>query len=222
MHRVDGRRPRDGLEAIELDVGLLHTHRAVYGELFSDRERFELLLSGGGAIFDVLRDVLLTDIVLGLARLVDPAEMGRAGKLKNCSLLWLPELVATACADPDLTYVPRHDPDFPSEIAAMVEEARRSCEFAVTWRHKRIAHRDRSIALGTAGESLPPLDFADIDKGLSKAADVVNVVQQYFCGGARTAFDVNFFTADALLYFLRRGIEAMEADGLSVLPQTDP
>jgi hypothetical protein len=192
----------------------------VYGELFSDKERFDLLLSGGGVIFDVLRGVLRTDIVLGLARLIDPPEMGRDGRLKNGSLLWLPELVTATCADPELTYVAHHDPGFPSKVAVMVEEARKSCAFAVTWRHKRIAHRDRGVALGRAAQCLPPLNFADIDVGLSKSADVVNAVQEYFCAGATTAFDINVFTADALLYFLKRGIDAMEADDLA-MPPTD-
>jgi len=187
-------------EVLSNDLILIHANWEVYTQLFSDHERMDLLMQAAGGLFALLRHALLFDVVLLLAKLVDKPDTG--GK-PNLTLQCLPELVSAAC----------DDLGFQSKVEAMVQESCTACQFAVQWRHKRIAHRDRGVALGTAEMPLPQFEPSDIDDALSKAASVLNTVESFFSCGAHTAYSLlSLGQPDSLFYFLKRGMEAENAD----------
>jgi hypothetical protein len=187
-------------EVLSSDLTLIHANWKIYQTLFSSRERMDLLMKAAFGLFGVLRDTLLLDVVLQLARLVDrPTTFGRA----NLTLRCLPELVSGAC----------DDARFACEIEALVNESCAASKFAVDWRHKRLAHRDRAVALGESEALLPQFELSDVDNSLAKAATLLNTVESYFCGGAYTAYPlVALGRPDSLFYFLEKGIDAADAE----------
>lgn len=122
--------------ALYNDVVWLHAKWQQYRKLFADSpEGVELLNSVAGFFFVVIDRVLWDDVLLHLARLVDPAtSLGKAEKA-NVTLQALPAAI--------------RDAPLALEVYSRVEEVKLRCAFAIDWRNRRIAHRDLALALNS-------------------------------------------------------------------------
>ncbi len=179
-------------QVLSHDVLLAFANRAMYQELYGQSERVELLREVAGGFFGLLQRTLLLDILLQLARLVDRPETG--GK-PNLTLQSLPALVS--------------DPALRLEIEDLVRSACDACVSAVDWRNRRLAHRDRPIALGMTDAALPGVTLPEIDKVLAIFATLLNRVESHFENGATTMYEsVQGISTDSLFHFLKVGLDA--------------
>ena len=177
---------------LSYDVTLAFASRAVFEQLFGQQGRVEILHDVAGRFFGILRNALLLDLVLQVARLVDrPQTSGR----QNLTMQSLSPHVL--------------DPALQLDVEGLVQSACGACRSVVDWRNRRLAHRDREFALSTTDELLPDVKLADIDGALQTFAEILNRLQAHFENGATTAYDwVQKGSADGLFYFLEKGLDA--------------
>jgi hypothetical protein len=202
------------------DLVLIFTNWAVYKELFTDRARMNILMRAAGSLFALLRDALLFDVVAQLAALVDDKTTGR---YSNLTLQSLPGLVAIAAADPDHKW--KIKGDLTSQVEDMVSQVCDDCDFITQLRRKRIAHRDREVALGLTETPLPTVEYAKVDAVLAKGAATLNMVEAAFSGGAETLYAANILgRPESLFTFLDLGMHVADALALSGwrAPDTPP
>jgi AbiU2 len=175
------------------DVVWLHAKWQQQLKLFVETECIELLNSVAAFFFMTVQRVFEDDILLHVARLVDPpTSLGRADRV-NLTLLALPAVITESALAP--------------RVHASVEEARAHCAFAVDWRNRRIAHRDLGLALRhPQAKPLPDAGRAEVEAALKSIRGVFEPIHHHHLGTdpgfERFAAGAD---ADALLFYLRRG-----------------
>lgn len=172
----------------------LHMRWIMYRQLFAEsQERLDVLNECAAAFFGMLRRTLYEDILLELARLTDPV---RSRGKDNLTLLRLPDLIPDAA--------------LASETRTLVDDALRAADFARTWRHRRLAHRDLALALDTPGEPLPAASREEVEQALVSCRAVLNKLELAYWNST-TLYEHGIIgpgDADALVYHLERGLRA--------------
>ena len=130
------------------------------------QERLDLLNETAPNFFSELQQLLIRDLILGIARITDPPQTcGRDN-------LTLPRLAG----DID----PQAHPQLHNQVAAGVNKAKQAAGPARNYRHRLLAHRDLGVALG----SMPPgVTFKDLRVALEQCALVLNIIQLHFGEG---------------------------------------
>jgi len=155
----------------------------------TDPARVEILNAAAGKFFRIVQDTVWEGILLHIARLVDrPETFGHP----NLTLQRLPGLVDSA-------------------IKTKTEQLLKHCldkaQFAVDWRHRRLAHRDLDLALGQGAQPLAPASRASVQEAIDAIAALLNLVERHYRKST-----VHYGTlggdAESLLYVLRDGLEA--------------
>lgn len=181
--------PFKQLEDDLLDVG---EHWQMFHQLFvKGNRRIELMQLTAPAFFGSLQQVLLYDVVAGLARLNDKTIVcGRA----NLVLGTLVEIL-----DPV-----QHKALIPL-MKDKVDKAKKAADPFVQYRHKIIGHRDYGVAVGT--NPSPQFKVNEANEALNKIADTLNTFKLHFTG-AETAYltPISLGNADALLFSLRQSV----------------
>lgn len=130
--------------------------------------RIEVMNDAAPEFFFIVQQSLANEVILRIARLVDPVKQGQfenlsVGQLKDNAL----------------------DDANKSKLSGLVDEAIKKSSFAVKHRHKRLAHRD----IGQALDRVPPLDPArrnEIQTAIDAIAALVQFVEgAYFDRGYR-------------------------------------
>ena len=141
-----------------LEVTWLHVRWSIHRELFGySPERFELLRTAAPFFFYVLQGSLWEDLILGIARLVDPA---RSSGKDTLSVRALPVLV--------------EEPRARAVVQQAVDASLPCCEFTREWRNRRLAHRELEVALGGGRADLPQADVARVEQALASLSEVLN------------------------------------------------
>lgn len=173
------------------DVALLHVRWGEYVQLYgTNRERVELLNSTARYFFKVIHDVLLDEILLGIARLVDqPKSAGN----RNMTIRVLPKAV---------------DPCISATVCRLTDRAVEASQFCTDLRNRRIAHRDLAVVLGEATKPLEQASRAKVSDALASVTAVLNAI------GVHYEDSVTYFTAlnypdgaEQLLYILDDGLK---------------
>jgi len=189
-----GRELGEMCAALYHKVAWVHLRWALYKQLFgkSDR-RIALLNETAGSFFGVLQGVLLDDVVLELARLVDsPKSCGKA----NLTLLRIPGLIA--------------DQELRPEIEAMVDSAEGACAKARDQRNRRLAHNDLSLAVETSAKPLPAIGIADVESALAAVRDLLNRLDSHYLNStvAYEYVGTGPTDGDSLVHYLNKGLQA--------------
>ena len=157
----------------------------------SKPSRITILNQTAPLFFRTVQNLLWEDVLLHLARMVDKT---RLGKKENVSIRWIPEYVADSFKK--------------KEIADKVEEAVSLTSFAVDWRNRRIAHRDRSLSTNSAVMPLEPASILKVKAASKSIEAVLNWVESnYF--GSTVMYDLGGHPGGSLslLHYLVDGIE---------------
>ena len=172
------------------DVAWLHVKWDEYVQLYgTKRERVDLLNSTARLFFKVVHDVLWSDILLGIARLVDPQKTG--GK-ENMTIRLLPNAV---------------DPSISATVDCLTNRAVEASQFCTDWRNRRIAHRDFAVVMGESSKPLEQTSHAKVSEALRSIAAVLNAVEVHYQNSEThfTAFP-HSDGAGQLLYILDDGL----------------
>jgi hypothetical protein len=200
-------------DVLSSDLVLIHANWQIYKQLFANQARMNILMRAAFGLFALLRDALLFDVIAQLAAFVDDTETGRH-RHKNLTIRSLPDLVAVASADSEHSW--KIKGDLTSEVTAKVAEVCDECQFITHLRRKRIAHRDRDVALGISETPLPEVDYAKVDTVLAKSAATLNLVEASFASGATTRYEATVLAdPESLFIFLDLGMNVADALALA-------
>jgi hypothetical protein len=178
----------------------LHFKWAEYVALYGKSgERVALLNRAAPFFFAIHQDVAWHDILLNIARFVDPAESMGNKKRTNLTVRALPPLIA--------------DNALRASVEDLVAKAIAASSFAVDWRMRRLAHRDLAIALDQAAVPLKPASRLKVKEAREALAAVLNAIDDHYFGST-VAYDAGEGEPDGsitLLQRLRDGVAANEA-----------
>ena len=172
------------------ELSWLHWRWKQYRILFGEKpSRLDLLNESAPFFFRVIQDVLFEDTLLGIARLVgSPKSAGNS----TLTIQRLPPLVG--------------DPNLRDEVSVLIQNATTSAAFAVEWRHRRIAHRDLALALGTSTQVLEIATREKVEGALSALREVLNHIEGVYCNAHTAYYSPALGDAKSLLYVIRDGL----------------
>lgn len=142
----------------------------VFSELFgAPKERLALLDYVSSYLFLTIRQSLIHQLFMLLARMTDPAITGRGGSQHNLSLA-------------RLVYELREggDSGFAAEIEPRVKEIQDCCEPIRRFRHKVIAHSDLLVKLGAASPELR-VKSAELVRIVDRVKALVKDIELHYC-----------------------------------------
>jgi hypothetical protein len=151
------------------EVAWIHVKWKQYRGLFEDPANVATLNRSAGFLFGVLQDVLWREVVLHVARLLDPPRS--AGK-ETLTLRRLPQMLRDQA-------VPRNQ-GLAKDVAALVKEAQKRAEFARDWRNRILAHRDLAHALNPSARPLESASREKMEKVLEAMRAVLNKVEKHY------------------------------------------
>jgi hypothetical protein len=180
----------------ELSSGLsrLQVKWGLYTQLYSrSSERIDLINQAAGWFFRVVQGALIGDVLLHIARLTDREQIrGR----DNLTIRRLPALVPEALR---------------ADVTALEAAATMACKPIREWRNRRGAHTDLKTAIFGIPE--PDITGAQVEAALASLRALLNRIGTNY-SRAPTMYE-HIGTppgdADALVYYLLKGIRADEA-----------
>lgn len=184
--------------ALWQEMAWVHLKWQEYTELFGRKEaRIKLLNRSAPTFFRIVQDVLWGDILLHIAKLLDPP---KTGNKQNLTLEGLAELIA--------------EPALKIRIADLLSVAREKTLFCRDWRNRAIAHRDLNLALKQDVEPLQPASRASVREALAAVAAILKEVAGHYLK-THLVFDIFPHSGGAreLLYVLDDGLRADEERG---------
>jgi hypothetical protein len=139
--------------------------------------------------FREIQRMFWNEMIISVARLMDPFEQGKQGKHKNLSLQILPKLARD------------NGWRFESEIVELIEKAKKVAEPAIAQRMKRIAHRDLPTALHKV--VLDKVGIKEIEEALVLAGKAINVVYLNLTGSEWSWDLIAHRDVDELIHHLK-------------------
>jgi hypothetical protein len=178
--------------AIVADVQLLHAKWGDYVELFGVKpSRIDLLNQVAPDVFARFQDTLFNDVLLHVARLVDPPTS--CGK-PNLSLKHVAMLVV--------------DADAKCRIEPLVADMEEKARFCRDWRNRRLAHADFALAIGDPVSPLAPATRYAVKEAIAAIAVLLNETSAYYCNSSLHFRCPESYGALGLLYVLDDGLRA--------------
>jgi AbiU2 len=104
---------------------------------------------------------------------------------------------------------PKTEPELRRRLGTPLKVLRQKTEFARDWRDRRIAHRDRALALNPSAKPLARADRKSVDEAIASIVAVLSTVEAYYCDST-TAYEHTHSLGDAkaLLYVMREGLNS--------------
>jgi hypothetical protein len=191
---------REPFRGIAYELMWLHAKWNNYTALFAaEADHSALLNATAPACFRIIHACMKNDILLSLARLTDPpSSLGR----KNLSF---PRLMAILRDAGYSDAANRCNPDLEALLDA--------CKPVRTRRNKLLAHADLATLVGEDSQPLPLIPPSLFTEALVHARKILNTIEATF-RESETAYQVPILRgeAQALLMYLRKGLEASEEE----------
>jgi AbiU2 len=183
-------------DALWQQVAWLHRKWSEYVALFGTKESRVVLLNEVAPSFTaIVQDTLWEDVLLHIARLMDPPKS--AGR-SNLSLQSLANGIGHAQTK--------------AQVESLVGEALVATEFCRDWRNRHIAHRDLRLALERGAEPLKPASRLKVREALTALAAILNAVSHHYLDSTTVfEFGARHGGAVSLLYVLDAGLHAERA-----------
>ncbi len=186
---------REPFRALYGEVVRLHFRWLLFKQLYvRGQTRVDLLNEMAGGLFYQLQYIMMDDVVMAAARLLDPAHsFGQ----ENLTLNLLRDRVAASVG-----------PDIVSELDARIAQLLALSDPLRRHRNKRIAHADYQHHPAIVGSVLPGIAIRLVDDVLKEIAEAMNVVQRRFERGT-TVYDMvsGESDADTLVWNLRKAAD---------------
>lgn len=144
------------LDAIHTEVCELHFKWKFFSQLFTEKQRFEILKATAPSLFAYVQDLMLHDIILCIARLTDPYKPKGRANLSFDSIL-----------------AEIGDPSLHMEVSEIISKINAKTGAIRNWRNKKLAHND--LAKAIEGTPLPPIYIIDLSEVLKLTSQVLNI-----------------------------------------------
>lgn len=187
-----GQELQDAVKILGAQLVELHVVWQQYRDLYADAGVIEVLNRTAGLFFKIVQDELWDSMLLGICRMLDPAEQGRGKGLRtNLTLYSLPPLIDDAALK--------------EAVTKACEDAKSLAEFAKNHRDKRIAHQDHGYATNRQSVELGGISRRDVENTLEALRKVLRLVQAHY-NDADVRYDINVLVsgADRLVVALKR------------------
>ena len=161
-----------------------------YCRLFAkSKERVDLLNEMADFSFGIVQETMWENIILHIARLTDPATMG---KYSNMTMLRLR----------DVSYCTQEVTD---QVMTLVTDAEEKAKFSREWRNKHLAHIDVDANLGRTVHLLAPITRQQIDNSLKSFMTLLNEISRAY-KETEIGFDnfISYNDGDTLVYHLEK------------------
>lgn len=178
-------------EIVELKNDLIWTRYYVdqYKKLFLQNEkRLDLLNNTAPSFFINIERMFWNDMIISVARLMDPYEQG---KNKNLSLEILIKIAK------------ENNWSFESQISNLIEKAREKSKSVISHRMKQVAHRDLPTAMREI--TVNQVRINEIEEALSFAEQALNVVYSNLTNSTLNWSLISGTDVDALIDYLKMG-----------------
>ena len=193
----------------------LHIRWTEYFTLYGDDSNFDLFECAAPRFFREIRPIMGHDIILRFARLTDPEETGKPHPVKcpECEKMFTP---STGIIRNNLTLwqLPTllEDTKKRKQVNKSMNDVMEKTKVFREWRNQHIAHDDLHRSLGDpAVEPLGIIDRSIVEPAFASIMTLLNYIS-----GENTDFAklmvTGFGGAEALLRFLREGVEARKVD----------
>lgn len=183
----------DLLSALEDEVMSLTRYWKTFLDLYGEsEERVKFLTSVGQDFFETIHYALRDAVVMGIARLVDKPNMGR---YKNASLVRLVDNLDESIDQPVIDKSDR-----------LIKEIQSLAQPIAEVRNKRIGHNDVDTIEGRY--EVDRLLVKDVEKCLQLMQDLLNTVSKALVGHTTKYDTIQLGSADIVLGYLKRGVEA--------------
>ncbi len=175
------------------EVAYLFTKWSEYDELFGKKpSRVDLLNDAAPTFFYIVQDCMFKDILLHIARLLDPPKS--VGK-KNLSVRGFPDLISSDTLK--------------SEIERLIDSAIQKADFCRDWRNRRLAHKDLKLSLSDEAVPLKPASRERVKDVLEAISSIMNAIEGHYRDTTIIFDGLNRLKgAEALLYIIDDGIKA--------------
>ena len=152
-------------------------------QLFAKTQaRSQLLKRIGSGFFALIKDSLVTDVMMSLGRLLDkPHHNGN----DNLTLERLRDTVTKLGIN-----------ELAQKLDGHLTQAREAALATRRYRNKRLAHNDLNTILGQEANSLPAATVGDVRKMLHEAGEFLNAIDLHYCRST-TAFGLTMIDGDA-------------------------
>jgi hypothetical protein len=182
------------LVAIDLEVRDLHFKWKFFEQLFTEKQRHEILNATAPSLFGYIQDLMLNDIILCIARLTDPFKSSGRENLSFDSIL----------AEID-------DSSVRIEASEIISKIKTKTKAIRVWRNKKLAHNDLKKAVG--GNPLPPIYIIELSEMLKLTSQIVNIIYKRFQDTeVRHDLCVTSGDGDSLMFYLEYGLDVWEED----------
>lgn len=180
---------------LEQDLDWLHRKWSIFQGLFDKGlDRREMLYSVAPNFFHPLHSFLFEDAMLHLCRLTDPP---RTGRYENRTMMSLSEQTS--------------DVTLKASLNTAADQVQKDCEFARSWRDKRLAHTDLQVSRsGNAG--LPVSESRNIEKAICAMRGLLKLVREHYGIALGYSLSSDPFGAEALVRCLEDGIRVAEKE----------
>jgi hypothetical protein len=180
-------------ESIRQDLIRIHANWRQYVLLFAESdESYEIMNGTAPGFFRLLQDMLVDNAVISLSRLTDPSSYN--------SIARLIKLIKNQV-----------NHEYHSSLEKDLSSLELICADIREHRHKRVAHRVRKAKqpdLQEQPQRLPPLTRQKIENAMDSMSKLMNKVLGYFESVEQIYVPAIPGEADALLFYLDKGLEA--------------
>ena len=184
------------VKAIDAEVQRLHFKWKYFRQLFGSNEKVALLNDTAPVFFGYLWNSLLFDILLSIARLLDP----RASRGKeNLSF----ENLLSEISDSSLQ----------AELSELISKLKGKTQAIDIWRKEKLAHNDLSRSLNSI--SLPSVQADELTEALAIIREIMNILNRRFNGYTmiyEECFAPEPEDGKSLLFYLKYGFDASRED----------
>lgn len=158
---------QDAVKILGAQLVELHVVWQQYRDLYADAGTIEVLNRTAGLFFKIIQDELWDSILLGMCRLLDPAEQGREPfRRYNLTLNSLGPLIT--------------DVALRAEVEEACKQAVSFARFAKNHRDKRIAHQDHGYATSRQSVELGGISRQDVENTLEALRKVLRLVESHY------------------------------------------
>jgi hypothetical protein len=166
-----------------------------HAELFEKgQKRIDLLNRAASNFFYFLHKIFFEDAMLHLCRLTDRRQMGDR---KGLTVMALADLISHGALK--------------ASVQTKAEDAQKTCEFARTWRDRRLAHTDLVTLRQENALTLPEVNSADIYSGIKSIGAVLRMVEDHY-GLPPTLLGPDPWGAESLVNYLERADRAIDEE----------
>jgi hypothetical protein len=144
------------------EIVFLHIKWCEFEELYSHKDRVELMNDISPNFFFYLQNLLLEDVVLGITRISENKEFN--GKT-NLTIRLFPDLVNVSIK---------------GDAGKLIKRIYKESSFCRDRRNRKIGHLDRELALDDKAEPLEKTNRNKVNKVLDSLAELMNLIQKHY------------------------------------------